>query len=61
MELKKVKLPRLTFKIDVLEHMQNIDKLSFSGLGAFSGLLVDLGLMKSTKLKFLLYNTLFYI
>lgn len=41
--------------------MRNMGKLGSSGLGAFSGLLVDLGLMKSTKLKFLLYNTLFYI
>lgn len=61
MELKTVKLPRLTFNIGGSAHMRNMGKLGSSGLGAFSGLLVDLGLMKSTKLKFLLYNTLFYI
>lgn len=56
-----MKLPILTFNIDRLADMQNMDKLYSSGLGAFSGLLVDFVLMKSTKLKFLLYNTLFYI
>ena len=56
-----MKLPKLTFNLERLADMQNMDKLSSSGLGAFSGLLVDFVLMKSTKLKFLLYNTLFYI